>query len=701
SPPDPSTLDLPPVETGAAAPAGVELPAAVHQTRLVASYDPESRRIQGSEKLRWHNTASVPVDELVFHLYLNAFANNRTTFMRESGGQLRQQSMEGQDDPWGWTEVRSIRLADGTELTGQGEVIAPDDGNPFDRTVVRYPLPEPLPPGAWVEVDVEFESRLPFPFARTGARGDYVLGAQWFPKIAVFEDAGVGGRGEPGWNAHQFHAHSEFFADFGDFDVTLTLPERYRGKIGATGQLVSEQVADGQVSARFVQRGVHDFAWTADTDSLVLRETFDPEADVSPEYRRRLAETLGLPPEPASTGPVEITLFLQPAHASQAGRYFRAAKAGLRGYGSRLGAYPYDTLTLVDPQLGALGTGGMEYPTFITLATHPLLDLPPFRHVLMPEVVTVHEFGHQYFQGMIASNEFEESWIDEGINSFYERLVMAEHYGPHPVRLLGLEIPYLELQRNGGVGRGGYDDPVVAPSWRYLTGGSYGLNSYDRPALVLTHLQGLLGAPVFHAAMREFFQRYRFTHPTTADFERTIQEVSGRDLDWFFRQALHSTRSLNYAVTRLTNRRVRDDRGTFWEGGERVVRGSEAGEGGAEAAGDEAEADQEDGPRRWLSQVVVRREAEFVHPVVVEMRFDDGRVVRRTWDGEARWARFTFHGASRLVSAEVDPGGWMVLDTNRLDNSRTTETTSGPMAAIAADALWWFQGLFAALRLLA
>jgi hypothetical protein len=646
--------------------AAPDLPAPVYQVWIDARLDDEGV-IHGTERLRWNNTSDAAVPDLQFHLYLNAFANNRSTFMRESGGRLRGDDFD--QDRWGYAEVRAMTLAGGgADLKAVEEFIAPDDGNPDDRTVARYPLPEPVPPGGWVEVEIEFESRLPDIFARTGIHGDFVLAGQWFPKIAVWEDAGVRGRREAGWNAHQFHAHSEFYADFGDYDVVLNLPERYRGKIGATGRQVElasritgvgdaagdAGTAAGTVSVRFVQDGVHDFAWTADPRFQVVRDAFDPGRDVPAAARRRWAATLGLPEEELALGRVDIALFLRPENRRLARRYLDSAKAAIRGYGLRLGAYPYPTLTLVDPAWGAWGAGGMEYPTFITLAGHPLMALPGLRGYRVPELVTVHEFGHQYFQGMVASNEFEEAWLDEGINSYYEMAVSEDEY-PAMVEFPGLvSVAPFEMQRFSVAG-GRFSDPVAAPAWRYRTGGSYGENSYPRPAVTLRHLERLLGGPIFHRAMRAFFERWQFRHPSTADFEATVSEAAGRDLGWFFEQALHSTRHLDYAVERVRTERIREPEGYVWRDGERI---------------------------------------ELVEE-------EDGTTLRREWAGEMRWARWTFRGPAKLERAEVDPDGVLALDADRLNNGKTVEADRAPALAFATDVLYWLASLFQAAALFA
>ncbi|MFN3414472.1 MAG: M1 family peptidase, partial [Thermoanaerobaculum sp.] len=243
------------------------LPPPVYEVTMEVRLNPEDRTFQGRQLLRWKNTASQPTGELQFHLYLNAFANDRSTFFRESGGSLRNIGMP--KDGWGFILVDRIKNSEGHDLKPTEAFLQPDDGNLDDRTVVRYRLPAPLAPGETVSLEINFHGKLPRVFARNGVHRDFILAAQWFPKIAVFEDAGVRGRKEAGWNCHQYHAHSEFYADFGNYDVTVVLPARYAGKIGATGKKVEEKIEANTVTARFVQEGVTDFAWTADPRYVV------------------------------------------------------------------------------------------------------------------------------------------------------------------------------------------------------------------------------------------------------------------------------------------------------------------------------------------------------------------------------------------------------------------------------------------------
>jgi len=234
----------------------------VVEYRIEASLEAEKHVITGRERLVWRNPSGDAVPELRFHMYLNAFKNNLSTFMRESGGQLRG---GGGSEPadWGYIDIDSIRVSDaaGENLKARTRFVQPDGNELADETVLAVPLSTPVPPHGEITLAIEFRSKLPRIFARTGFARDYHLVGQWFPKIGVYEPAGMRGREAGGWNCHAFHANSEFYADFGDYDVTLDVPASYI--VGATGKKVSENRKGARSLYRWVQQNVHDFAWTA------------------------------------------------------------------------------------------------------------------------------------------------------------------------------------------------------------------------------------------------------------------------------------------------------------------------------------------------------------------------------------------------------------------------------------------------------
>jgi hypothetical protein len=271
---------------------------------LRATLTPATRTLEGRGRLTWRNTAAVPATELRFHLYWNAWRDAHSTWFKEQRLGSHQRFSERPADDAGWMDMTALTLVDGEarhSLLSRAHYVAPDDGNERDRTVLAVPLDAAVPPGDTIELDLSWTARVPRTVARTGVLGRYYFIAQWFPKIGVFEDTG--------WNCHQFHMTTEFFADFGVYDVSLTVPTGW--VVGATGVERGRQTGpDGTTTHRYVQADVHDFAWTTSPDFL--------------EVTRRVAD--------AGARPVDVRLLLQPAHAGQIDRHVSAIRATLASY---------------------------------------------------------------------------------------------------------------------------------------------------------------------------------------------------------------------------------------------------------------------------------------------------------------------------------------------------------------------------------
>lgn len=419
--------------------------------QIQARYDDGARRIHGEELIRWHNESSDDVPDLWFHLYWNAFANDRSTHLVESGGELRGVAAQRE---WGWQRVTAIEVQ-GKDLVGQIQWRAVDDGRAEDKTVFSVKLPQAVRAGEELAIRVRWEAQIPRVRRRTGYKDDFLFIAQWFPKLGVYEAGN-------GWNCHQFHANTEFFSDYGVYDVTLDLPARYAGRIGASGvQVEADRVApDGAASdsnrsprvvARFVAPSpadqllsdqpllasenaqgrrsprVHDFAWTADP-RYVKREFRFRWEDWAERYKEevdRVALAIGVSVSELRLRDVDVTVLLQPEHADQAERHFDATCCSLFFYGLWFGAYPYEHITVVDPAWGAGAAGGMEYPTLFTAGSR-MFTRPSMQ---TPESVAVHECGHQFWYGLVGNNEFEAGWLDEGFNTFTQSEAMSIHYG--------------------------------------------------------------------------------------------------------------------------------------------------------------------------------------------------------------------------------------------------------------------------------
>jgi len=649
--------------------AATELPALPERSPRNANYtiqarlDAERHLIHGHLVLEWTNTTGLPQSSFPFHLYWNAFRNNLSTSARGQGRRV-----PSGDDPrrFGYTHV--IRIALGAEgvaeadLTPTMRYLQPDDANADDRTVLEVTAPTPVPAGSTVRFRVDWESLIPHgALGRAGWVHDYHFIAQWFPKIGVFWKGA--------WNAHQFHPTTEFFSDFGAYDVALTLPAGFT--VGATGALrESRDEADGLRTFRFYQEDVHDFAWTASRRFLEKTGRF---------------EAAGYPP-------VDIRLLVQPEHEHLSDRYIEATRVALKAYGAWSAPYPYAQMTVVDPAWGS-GSGGMEYPTLITGGAS--MWAPP--DMASPESVTIHEAGHQFWYGLVATNEFEEPWLDEGFNRYHDRKAYMAAYGRRGagVRYFGLPgralsgwpvvAPGVDAGRSdeirSGLRRHGKDDVMARRSWDFQDADAYGLNAYGKPALSLQTLEGLIGDEAMTRVMRTWARRHRFAHPTSEDFIATVNEVTGRDWRWYFDQTWFSAEECDYAVT-VKNTRARAPRG-YLDGPSGPVLATPA-------AGDT----EEEG-RPYESEVTVLRLGGVKLPVEVRIDFDDGRSVRETWDGQYRWTRFRYHGPARVTAATVDPEGRIALDVNPANNGWVEETGHAARAASKWAARWmyWFQHL--------
>ena len=582
--------------------------------KIDAKYDAKTHTVDATQTLTYTNKTGQSLDRFPFHLYLNGF-QPRATWMREANANGQRDVKAGtgvEDKKTGSHEVTKVEVEGMGDLTSQIKFIAPDDGNLDDRTVFEVQLPRPVPPNGSVTFKMAFKARFPEVVARTGYKRDFLLAAQWFPKVGVWWKGA--------WNCHQFHSQTEFFADYGTYDVTLTVPENF--PFGSTGVVTSEKKnGDGTRTLTVRAEDVHDFAWTVDPRYKVIEDSVQ-----------------------LSTGNVKIRVLMQPGRDSGIPRYIGALKGAMQKFDEWYGPYPYPQITVVDPPHGGMAAAGMEYPMLITAGTSWLLP----KSLLAPELVTEHEYGHQYWYGMVGSNEFEDAWLDEGINSYTEVKVMDALYGQNTsvINSRFRTAGDRHVQRLAYLGIAEFD-PLTRNGWDYLDNNSYAGTTYGKTATVLLSLEQIVGEDKLREALHTYFMRYRFRHPTEEDFMKTVNEVTGQDLTWFWDQAVKGTNRLDYRI--MTARARRAD---WWD---------------------------KNAPREpneqtpYLSEVVVHRKGDFVFPVTMVARFDNGETIREQWDGRDRWHRWQWEKKAKLVSAEIDPDHRILLDLNLFNNSYVVE----------------------------
>jgi hypothetical protein len=630
-------------------------------TRVVAysidaHIDTQKKSLDASEILTYKNLTGQPLTSFPFHLYLNGFQPD-SSFTTEThfGGGIRdsEAANEYPDKKRGSITIAKLEADGFGDLTGQLHFIAPDDHNANDRTVAEVQLPRAVAPGESITFRFKFHDQFPESVARNGYKRDFLMGGQWFPKVGVFWHGS--------WNCHQYHATTEFFADFGTFDVRLTLPRNYT--VGASGVPTGDTTNnDGTRTLSFHGEDIHDFAWAASPNFTVTNGTYL-----------------------SSMGPVQIHVLALRAHPHAGQRYLDIIAASMKQFDQRYGPYPYKILTVIDPEPDSQ-MEGMEYPTLITGGTSW------FEPTHMTEIEAEHEFGHQYWYGMVATNEFEDAWLDEGINSYTEVNVTGAILGRQTnafdarwANFSDAELQYLQYIADPDF------DPVTRHAWQFRDSTSYGVITYGKTATLLATLEGIVGKDTMDEAMRTYFMRYRFTHPTTEDFLRTIETVAilnhrtagivtlhkdavpvrnsafpifetseapiiNSGLRPYFNQAVYGTAILDYAVDSISSDPVE-----WWKS---------------------------DSKNKTLRDTVtLHRIGDFLLPVTVEIVFSDGSRRRERWDGAAtgndRWITYTYLTTASIVSAEIDPDHTMLLDVSRFNNSRTEAGNPVPPRKIA------------------
>jgi hypothetical protein len=433
-----------------------------------------------------------------------------------------------------------------------------------------------------------------------------------------------------------------------------------------------------------VQDSVHDFAWTADPEYVEMRRTFSAAREVSAREYEEAARLLGRSPDEVRLSDVEVVLLIHRPRLPQADRHFRAAMDGIKYYGLWYGRYPYQTLTVVDPAFGGGGAGGMEYPTLITAGTSALINRWPLSGINLGDEVTIHEFGHQFWYGLVASNEFEESWLDEGFNSYSTGKVQERVRGREAsmMDIPGLKLGGLEAARaQNGPNR--KSDPILTPSWKFESSGAYAFSSYAKSELVLRTLEGYLGAETMARVMRTYHERWRFRHPSSEDFFRVASDVSGQDLSWFFDQTVKGSGVLDYAVASVRSNEVQPAVGVLErKGGRTTVKESDARGGGT-------------GNTSYESTVLVQRKGDIAFPVVIALHYEGGKVERRNWDGRDRWLKIRTTTRQKLDWADVDPDRRILLDVDWLNNARRVEPDSRASTRWASRVMFWIQNVVA------
>lgn len=612
--------------------------------------DDDSKTIEASQTIRFVNQSPVQVRELRMYEYLNAFKNTQSSFLKGTAHIFGQSFINRTKEEWGWMDIEKIEREGGADLSGNMRHIHLDDGNTEDQSVLEVALDRPVLPGETAVFHLKWRAQMPKTIARAGYSKDFYLFCHWFPQLGVFEQNKTG---QWDWNCHQFFRTTEFYADFGVYDVHITAADKF--VMGASGCLVSEKNnGNGTITRHYHVEDVIDFAWSVYPRFTVQEDRWHD---------------------------VQIRLLIPPEHAALAPRYLHALKFALEYLEKHVSKYPYPSITVVDPPFHGLRSGLMEYPTLITVGT--FYGMPS--NIRVTESLVVHEFVHQYFMGIVASNEKEEAWLDEGFVTYFEDRIIDAAFGEKHslVDLFGYRFDNRELTRLEYTTMSNPREGTVArPGW-YFSDSNFKALIYSKTATTLRTVQALVGEEKMDRIIQAYFEKWKFRHPKGRDFMAALKEGLSAGQDSLFAQQVYGLFEngiyhavvLDYAVTHISNEELPAVQGVFGDNAATSTIQNGTGE------------------RIQLSKVEVQRKGDWVFPVEILVTFEDGTTEMLHWTGEEGLKVFEFTGRPKIVSAQIDPAQKIGLDVDLNNNSMTLQPETAPLWKYSAKAIFWIQNL--------
>lgn len=476
--------------------------------------DVNAHKLQGTQKLTYHNNSKDTLSKVYYHLYFNAF----------QPGSMMDVRSRNLPDPDPRVEDRILHLKD-DEIGYQHIISLKQDGKDVSfhttGTILEVTLKKPLLPSSKTVFDMEFEAQVPLQVRRSGRNSREGIAysmTQWYPKIAEYDHRG--------WHAYPYIAR-EFHSVWGDFDVKITIDPRF--VVAGTGVLqnadkighgyeragTSVKRPQGDLTWHFVARNVHDFAWAAD-----------------PDYKHEIVQVPGGP---------ELHFFYQPGEKITE-NWARLKDFTVKHFefmNTTFGKYPYEVYAVIQG-----GDGGMEYP-MCTLITGE-------RSLGSLIGVTAHEVTHSWYQGVLANNEALYPWMDEGFTDFAANESLAsifDEQNPHE----GSYDAYFALVKSG------LQEPLSQHSDHFNTNRAYSIGAYGMGAIFLQQLKYIVGEEHFYQGMRQYYNTWKFRHPEPNDFVRVMEKVSGMQLHWYLNYFVHTTKTIDYSIRSV----VENDGDTF------------------------------------------------------------------------------------------------------------------------------------------
>lgn len=490
--------------------------------------DVATYQYSGKQKITYKNNSPETLTKVYFHLYNNAFQpgsamdakvqnmqdpDSRMTVNLGTKEEPKYQSRIAllQPEEEGYLKILKLsQNGDSLRYKTQG-------------TILEVSLAEPLKSGSKTIFKVEFEGQVPEQIRRSGRNnkeGVALSMTQWYPKLAAYDDEG--------WHANEYIG-AEFYADWGDYEVNITLDKKYT--IGGSGYLqnpqevghgyedaskkVNKNTKDGKLTWKFKAPNVHDFSWAADKDYKHLKHQVPNGPEVHFLFKKSLDKDIKkswkkLPP-------VMDQLF--------------------DFYNNNIGTYPYKQYTVVQG-----GDGGMEY-AMCTLITGK-------RSYESLVGVVAHELAHTWFQFLLASNETKHAWMDEGFTTYISTLIESQIFKKNTDPFERVYQTYVNMATSGK--EQAMTTHGDAFNYKYC----YSISSYYKGSLLLHQLEYVIGKEALKKTLKNYFDAYSFKHPKPENFIRIAEKTSGIELDWYLNYWTETISTIDYEVYPLLSNKI-------------------------------------------------------------------------------------------------------------------------------------------------
>jgi hypothetical protein len=505
---------------------------------IAATLDTASKTLKGTVTIRYTNNSPDSLTTVWLQMEQNLFRPGSTgSLLNAASSRFGGAGFDGGFVIESMFQTAAATLRAGTNRP-RGAAVQQPVKMRVDETMMEVDLATPLAPGQATLLQIAYHFRIPEHGAdRMGREAQLYELAQWYPRMAVYDDV-------VGWNTDQYLGQGEFYLEYGDYEYQVTLPAGYI--VAATGTLQNPlEVLTADQRARLAQAAKSDTTVAIITEAELSSGAARPKSTgtLTWKFKAQNVRDVAWAAAPnyqwdaSSWEGILAQAFYRPSAKEHWSDVARQSRYSIQEYSTRWFRYPYPQISAVEGPVS-----GMEYP-MVAMESDAGTQEEVFS-------VVTHEIGHNWYPMIVGVDERRFAWMDEGFNTFINTFSEEGYFKRNDTERRKGEMQFV-LQND----QAPTAQPMITPANRYRGNNNLGSLAYIKPALMLMTLRNkVLDSTVFDAAFREYTRRWAFKHPYPADFFRTIEDVSGRDLDWFWRGWVFTTAALDQGIESVTQR---------------------------------------------------------------------------------------------------------------------------------------------------